>query len=113
LPRRRRRRARPPPRRSRGTVTKRGANRRAKLSFNEQRELDGIEAKIEAAETEAAKAEASMGDARGRAVGEGSLEDDRGVPGAWRSRRPRSRGLYDRWDELESKRARLAAGESA
>ncbi|MEO1534918.1 MAG: ABC-F family ATP-binding cassette domain-containing protein [Planctomycetota bacterium] len=91
--------------------SKRNANRRQKLSFNEQRELDGIEAKIEQAELVAAEAESQM---------QATLADPKfatdhakmaEVCKVLEAAQAEVKTLYDRWDELESKRARLAAGE--
>ncbi len=90
------------------TSAKRNANRRAKLSFNEQRELEGIEARIEHAEAEAAKAEARLADPRHATDHAKMTEACRVLEAA----QAEVKALYERWDELESKRVRLTSGDA-
>ena len=74
-------------------------SRRIKLSYNEQREYDGIERAIEAAETEAAKAEA-------RLVDPTVIADHAAMARACEVldlAHATVAALYARWDELERK----------
>ncbi len=75
--------------------------RARKLSYKEQRELEGIEAEIETAEAEAAKLEALLNDpqfyfTRAKEFPEFEAKHD--------AARARVAALYARWDELEALR---------
>jgi ATP-binding cassette subfamily F protein uup len=73
---------------------------RRRLSFKEQRELDGMEAAIAAAEAAQAKAEARVADP---AVGADHVKMAAACQ-ALESAQAAVAGLYSRWQELESKR---------
>jgi ATP-binding cassette subfamily F protein uup len=74
---------------------------RRRLSFKEQRELEGMEAAIEAAERAHAAAEARVADPATAADHQRMAEACRQLEAAQAA----VAGLYARWQELESKRA--------
>ncbi len=78
-----------------------GVGRRVKLSYNEQREYDRIEADIERAEETVASAEADVG--RPEVVGD--HEAMRAACDALEAAQNTLAGLYARWEYLEQKRA--------
>ncbi len=85
------------------------ARRAAKLSYKEQRELDGLPTRIEALETEIAALEAELGDAGlfGRDPDRFQAATDRHQAAA------EERDILEtRWLELEEKQEQLARGEA-
>ena len=75
--------------------------KRVKLSYNEQREFDGIESAIERAEADAARAEAEIQKPAVLADHEKMAEACAVLDAA----QARVAALYARWDELETKQA--------
>jgi len=73
---------------------------RKKLSYNEQRELDGMEAKIHEAEDEVKRLEAAMADPSTAADRRKMDEVCRKLGEA----QQRVATMYERWTELEAKR---------
>jgi ATP-binding cassette subfamily F protein uup len=89
-----------------GAAGSRPAARRkpTKLGYLEQRELDGMEAAIEAAEAELDAAEATLADPAVASDAEALLERQQQQAAA----QARVDALYERWAELEAKRDALA-----
>ncbi len=78
------------------------SDRPRKLTFREQRELDGIEAEITAAESERDRLEAVLADP---SLYSDSPEDVAGLSEEFDAARGRVETLYARWEELESVRS--------
>ena len=87
----------------------RPARKPGKLTYNDQREFDGMEEAVLAAEAELEEAQAAAADA---AVATDHDELRKRAEVLEEKRREVER-LYDRWAELEEKKARLEAGEPA
>ena len=92
-------RSEPPPSSARAQVERKPSPRKpGKLSFKEQRELEGIEAQIEAAESRKAQAEAALGDVQTYA------KEPQRVPELQRQLDESAaeiERLYARWQELQ------------
>ncbi|MEM7621963.1 MAG: ABC-F family ATP-binding cassette domain-containing protein [Planctomycetota bacterium] len=97
------------PKRSAASAPGPAPRQRVKLSYKEQREYDGMEAEIEAAEHRVSACESAIADPKVNADIDRMTEACTQLSSA----QARVADLYARWEELEEKRAKMAGGNAA